>query len=1780
MTPLPCLRLGATVAAAACLLAVSVLHSPAKVIRLRNETFDPATDLSAPVSPARPGTSAAPVNGLFVVQFTVLPGTAQRAELAAQGLILLAYVPQDAFVARLENVSPDQIRALPGVTWVGEYTATHKVHRSLSTAAASNRSLDVAVVLAAGADSGDLREVLRLFSSVQQSSELPGGAVLRGKLPSLRLATLAASPAVLWVEANHPMKLSDEVSTKIVAGSVGAPGSFAYVHELGFDGSGVAVAVADSGLDSGALGDMHADISDRVDALLFYGGLTDAADEHSHGTHCAGIIAGNATLREADERGFWYGLGVAPASHLVAQRLFDGAGAYYPPPSYERLTRDATRAGAVVGSNSWGDDTQGRYDVSAYEFDQLVRDADLLRAGDQPYILEFSAGNAGPGVQTVGSPAVGKNVIATGACNSDRTDLPMPDVITFYDTGPETMADFSSRGPCEDGRIKPDVVAPGTWIASLRSVYANDDNAWWPISDNYLYQGGTSQAGPHVAGAAALFVQYWRSTHTNATPSPALVKAALINSAANMDDSVETEPAPNNDEGWGRVDLPTLLGPGRDYDYVDQSVPLTTGQVFERRVLVGSPYSPLKITLVWTDVAALPAVVPSLVNDLDLEVLAPDGQVFHGNQFLYGESEDGAPGTDTLNTVEVVQLSAPSPGEYVVRVRAARVASDAVRATALVDQDFALVTSASIGASGVGIVTLDRADYRAPDLIQVRLVDYDLAGQTNATILLGSNTETNAEPITLRAVGASGVFTGAVATVGGPGAHDGRLQVRHDDVIEAVYQDASPPGFRVARARADLRGPVIGNVVATNLYGQVLISWETDEPADGLLFYGTNSLTTVVTNRLYDLAQEVALGGLQSGRTYRFSIVATDAAGNRATNDNAGAGFTFTYTQPTNVVLLVDSFADYGFMGIILAAAPPLGGYTNALARLGLNFQVFDARSTVQPTLAQLQSYRAVIWRISDLDPPNATLTQRMTSYVNAGGSLLLCSMEGLTRFAEAGLTNFSRTVLGVTGYLEDQSVDSVAGVSGDPLGSGIAATLDYAPYEDILTLAQVTDPSDWITGYGTNASPFLRSGSATVGIRSPRPGRDQLGRVVFLSFPLDAVPLGDDIGNNRAGLLRNILNFLAPAPESSTLALDSDVYTVPGRAILEVEDLSLTGQSQTSVLLTGSHATNGVTITLGRTSRNGLFRGAASLMPTNTGAAGVLTAQHGDAIQARYTSAVSGATITTTARIETNAPAITDVESEAGYLEAAIWWLTDKETDALVQYSTSPDSFDPTNSLPTYFTAYDSQFDTYHEFMVQGLRANTTYYFRVTCRDRAGNTAMDDNGGRTYSFTTLDPIHPPWADDMEKPNPEWSTFTIPDSESQWEWGPPGGGQVANSGEFCWGSNLQGSSISQTECYLISPGILLTGGNRATLTFAHNYDFTPKSELLDIEVGAVEILTDITGQPTVLEQYFDTSDGWVTNSVDLTPYVGQVVYVLWYYSALSFDSVPRLGWLVDDVSVTMSSVAPGQVIISNNLSQAVFALAGPTNYTGSGRWVLLTNAAPGTYEVEFADVPYYITPPAQTRTLDAGGTVVFEGRYTFTDGNGNQMPDGWEMALFGVLDPMRTATTDTDGDGMTDAAEFVAGTDPRNPPPRFLVRGERLPGGDLRLSWPTFPGVSYRVVAGNNGRTWAPTTGWLVATGTNLSQTLPAPAPGSPHLFRVEVAPGATTPTLRLTASRTVGGGLRFDWPVASGRNYRLVGGGLDGRWTPVSDWQAAGTLTLRDAGAAKAAFYRLEVRP
>ena len=1703
------------------LLAGVILAADTKVIRLRNEIIR----TEATPKPARGPQGLAvdaPVSGLFLVQLQGPPQAGWREELLRAGVTLLRFVSEDTFVARLERASLARVRALPFVHWVGVYRADYKVQgkvREAITGKLLNNVASVRVLLAPGLGAADRLGARREMQRVSRETAHGFGTVLEGAATSRQLAALANSPAVLWIEPGPQIRLFDEVAVKIIGGGETGHGTdpnlgegeappvsdirtnhFANVHLLGFDGRGVTVSVADSGLNNGDAASMHPDLRGRVDAFFYYGRLTDASDEHSHGTHVAGIVAGNGATGEMDDTGALYGLGVAPMAHIIGQRIFDGVGGYEAPPTYETLTRDAVRAGAVIGSNSWGDDTHGRYDISAAEFDALVRDADFGTPGDQPYILEFSAGNAGPGRQTIGSPAVAKNVIATGAAQNNRFDF------LIYGEGQDAMADFSSRGPAEDGRIKPDIVAPGTWIASLQSGSATDQSAWLPISANYQYQGGTSQAGPHASGAAAIFVQYYREMNTNATPSPALVKGALINSAVDMDDTAGTDPVPNMDEGWGRLDLTQLIGSSRRILYEDQQQPLSSGQVSERSVIVGSRNQPLKITLTYTDVPGLPAAIPALVNDLDLEVIAPDGSVYHGNQFDKGESVAGAPGFDTINNVEAVHLREPLPGEYLVRVRARNVVEDARRDTAAVDQDFALVISGDLPLPGAGVVIFDRKAYTAPSTALVRLIDFDLAGLPTAQIVLTSSTETNAEAIVLRAYGSAGVFTGAVVLATGTVAADGRLQVADGDVIQARYQDSARQ-VRSAVASIDRREPLISNVTVTNNFGRTYIRWNTDEATFGAVRYGTNvALAFSATNRVFDTAHEFSLDQLVPGLTYRFFVTSVDEAGNATTNNNGGAFFDFVPTA-AKTVLLVDGYtADDPIFG---TAAIPLSTYTDSLDATGVSYEVWATAGRGSPSARDLQPFRAVIWRINDSAGSADTLSgpqqDALRAYLDAGGALLVASMEVLTRL---GNVPFRTNGLKVVSAATDAGVEVAEGLRSDPIGGGMALTLDYSAYaSELLDLIGVSPNfSDTIVP-NTNAAPVFVDASSgrPVGLRYPRTGEDGVGRVVFLPFPLDAVSASDPAPDNRATLLRNILGFLVPGLNGfGAVALDRAEYGLPGRVTIEVSDSDLAGSGRVTVRVSSSSNTNGIVVTLTETVRPGLFRGAVSLVSSNALGVGQLLAKGGDEVRVAYLDVSNSGYVEATAVVDTTPPTITELTVEPEYEAAVVRWKTSESADALVQSGES-------GFLNR--TAYVGDLETVHEVRLTGLVPDRTYYFQIASRDAAGNLATDDRGGRLYSLRTLRPLSPPFADGFLTLNTNWTVVTSElaetPSDTRWEFGVPQNGRETNShtGTNAWGNNLNGIPIETASTDLVSPAISLTGGNVATLRFWHSYDFTERSQLLDLVAAGLFISTNNGASWELLNQYTEESAGWEGEEIDLTPYVGRVVRLGWHYELFSVEAAVRPGWLIDDVSVEMSTVWKNAILVSNNLAQAAFTVRGPATFTGQGTSLNFTDAAPGQYVITFNPVPYYLTPAPQTNTLVTNGVILFMGNYAFPDANTNGISDLWELQYFGTVSPTRTRTTDTDGDGVTDYEEFIAGTDP-------TVAGSALAmasptpqrNGSVRLEWAGAFGRRYRVLGSSDFVTWTPVTDWIRVADTNSVISLPTGLSGS-MFYKLEVSP-------------------------------------------------------------------------
>ncbi|HWS27337.1 MAG TPA: hypothetical protein VN259_12320, partial [Xanthomonadales bacterium] len=183
----------------------------------------------------------------------------------------------------------------------------------------------------------------------------------------------------------------------------------------------------------------------------------------------------------------------------------------------------------------------------------------------------------------------------------------------------------------------------------------------------------------------------WRLAHAGVDPSPALLKALLVNGAVDMSGP---PPVPNNSEGWGRAHLTGSLGGGLPRAVLDQSERLDTdGEEFVVHYRVADAERPVRVTLAWTDAPGAPGANPALVNDLDLQVLTREAS-YQGNVFAQGRSVDGGQ-ADTLNNLENVYLPAEVVGELIsVYVRASALPGDGVPGVGdETDQDFALVCS-------------------------------------------------------------------------------------------------------------------------------------------------------------------------------------------------------------------------------------------------------------------------------------------------------------------------------------------------------------------------------------------------------------------------------------------------------------------------------------------------------------------------------------------------------------------------------------------------------------------------------------------------------------------------------------------------------------------------------------------------------------------------------------------------------------------------------------------------------------------------------------------------------------------------------------------------------------------------------------------------------------------------------------------------------------------------------------------------------------------------------
>jgi hypothetical protein len=829
-----------------------------------------------------------------LVQFEEPLDAARRTTVIQAGLRLLDYVGDNAYFAAVDGAATDagavtQLDSLRCVlplerawklhpdglndNWPAWAVATPDERREAAGAAedAPFEPLAAAYVLfhkdvdAAGEG---LAIVQRHGGFVRSTLSSINGLVI--ELPLANVAALADEDAVMWVEPPLPAlsPTNDGVRALTGANTVQAP-------PYALDGSGVTVLLYDGGAADAA----HADFGGRVHPR-------DTSSLHYHATHVAGIIGGSGFESGGLYRGMATGVTIESYGFEMPGGVHPGF-LYTDPGDFEHDYDEAINLyGADISNNSLGTNIaannlpcewEGNYGTMDMLIDMVVRGDGTAPQFDRPFRVIWGAGNerayivCGDSYHTAGPPACAKNHICVGAVHSN-SDLP---------------TSFSSYGPSDDDRLKPDVVAPGCQSDGDRGVTSCANGT------GYQALCGTSMSSPTVCGLSALLIQDFRDHHPGRPDfRNSTLKAILTHTAQDIQ-----APGPDYESGYGSVRIEPAAQLMRSGDFVEGVI--GQGDVYRASVNITSGISTIKVTLAWDDVSGVPNVTPVLVNDLDLEVYS-----FNGTRYypwtLGGLANPAAPAVrtraDHVNNIEQVLIDAAQPGTYEIRVVGYNVPQG--------PQPFSLVATPSLRAcASAGTAVLEGDAFNCESTASLRVVDCDL--NTNdtaidtATVTIASPSEPGGEIVLLTETAPdSATFVGQIELSDSDAA--GVLLVAHGDTITLTYDDANngtgQPAVVTDTAAIDCVPPTISNVRITDVHPRgATVTFQTNEPAVPTIFYGTacHEFDTARTG-LARTNHVVQLTDVDKLTTYHFAVHVADAAGNTADDDNGGSCYAVT----------------------------------------------------------------------------------------------------------------------------------------------------------------------------------------------------------------------------------------------------------------------------------------------------------------------------------------------------------------------------------------------------------------------------------------------------------------------------------------------------------------------------------------------------------------------------------------------------------------------------------------------------------------------------------------------------------------------------------------------------------------------------------------------------------------------------------------------------------------------------------------------------------------------
>ena len=557
-----------------------------------------------------------------VIQFERIPDQPVRSLLKSQGIELFDYIPANSYTATIPlaidwtKLNKAPIRSIFSLSPIQK--ASNLLYQGKAPAHATSQAgyFDLSIITY---DRMQASAIFTLLSNrgVAILEELPAYKSFIIRVPAFQVRSLIELPFILWAdfidEPNKEENLPGRTQHRVNVLSDGP---------RNLQGDGVNVGI----WDGGAIGS-HLD-------FFPIGRVTQVENVASsaHSTHCAGTILGRGLIDP-------FARGMAPNAQLFSYD-FNGN-------VPNEIAAAIPTYNLSVSSHSYGGSATCGVNGASIAYSGTSRSTDLNLNNFPTHLHVHSAGNSQ-------SSCAGGWYTITGSGKSAKNNI-----LVAALTSTDAMTSFSSFGPVQDGRVKPDISSMGNNVFSTTTP----DNS-------YTYMSGTSMATPGVAGSVSLLVQRYRQLNSNANPPSALIKNSVLNTAQDLGNV-----GPDYKFGYGRIDV---LEAARVLEQNRYSVNnIGNGVSQDLSITVPAGASRLNVMLVWNDPAGTANAAIALVNNLDLTVLS--GSTTHLPWILdkNNPANPATTGVDVVSNVEQVTINAPAAGVYTVRVTGAAITTAA-----------------------------------------------------------------------------------------------------------------------------------------------------------------------------------------------------------------------------------------------------------------------------------------------------------------------------------------------------------------------------------------------------------------------------------------------------------------------------------------------------------------------------------------------------------------------------------------------------------------------------------------------------------------------------------------------------------------------------------------------------------------------------------------------------------------------------------------------------------------------------------------------------------------------------------------------------------------------------------------------------------------------------------------------------------------------------------------------------------------------------------------------